>query len=128
MAAIDKPKAPVNDSILFAVARLIDDAQSERRDPSHSDIDFQINQAKLTAGDPKAQGLTVGKAKRIRATLSWALEHAPNDAEVFVASFISMVRSCGGFRRTSPNFVGDDAIADLTAAFRAEGFILSEEG
>jgi hypothetical protein len=62
MATIDKPKAPVNDSILFALARLIDDAQSERRDPSHSDIDFQINQAKLTAGDPKAQGLTVGKA------------------------------------------------------------------
>ena len=128
MAETSKTKAPVNDSIIIALSRLVDDAQSERRDPSHSDIEFQINRAGLSAGDPKHQGLTVGKAKRIRATLSWAVEHATNNAEVFAAAFIAMIRACGGFRPGSPNFVGEDAIADAAEAFKEEGFILSAEG
>lgn len=128
MINADKARSPVSDAIIIAVARLVDDAQSERRDPSHSDIDFQINRAGLTQGDPKSQGLAVGKAKRVRTTLSWALEHAPTRAEIFVAAFISTIRGCGGFRRSSPNFVGDDAIADAIEAFKAEGYILSVEG
>lgn len=63
---------PLNDTIMVAVAQLVDDAQTEqRRDPSHSDLDFLIGRAELKAGDPKAQGYTVGKAKRVRAVLSW---------------------------------------------------------
>lgn len=123
-----RQRAPVNNAITIAVARLVDDAQSETREPSHSDIEFQINRAGLTMGDPKSHGQTVGKAKRVRGTLSWALEHAPNDAEVFVAALIALIRGKGGFRRDSPNFVGDDAITDATAAFRAEGYVLSAEG
>jgi Abortive infection C-terminus len=110
------------------VARLVDDAQSGTREPSHSDIEFQINRAGLTKGDPKSQGQTVGKAKRIRGTLSWALEHAPNNAEILVAALISLIRAKGGFRRDSPNFVGEEAVTDATAAFRAEGYALSTEG
>lgn len=63
--------APITDSVIIAFARLVDDAQSETREPSHSDLEFQINRARLTAGDPKAQGQLVGKAKRIRA--EWML-------------------------------------------------------
>lgn len=129
MAPVDKrPRAPLNDAIIVAVARLVDDAQSERREPSHSDIEFQINRAGLTRGDPKSQGQIVGKAKRVRATLSWALEHAPNEAEVFVAALIALIRGKGGFRRGSPNFVGDDVIVDATEALRSEGYVLSAEG
>jgi hypothetical protein len=72
------PPAPVTDTIIVAVAQLVDDAQSGRRDPSHSDIELEIKRARLTLGDPKHQGQTVGKAKRIRSTLSWALEHNPS--------------------------------------------------
>jgi hypothetical protein len=30
-----KPRAPVSDAIIIAVSELVDDAQSERREPSH---------------------------------------------------------------------------------------------
>lgn len=120
--------APLTDSVVFAMARLVDDAQSETREPSHSDLEFQINRAQLTAGDPKAQGQLVGKAKRVRGTLSWALENRPSAGESLVESLLAFLRACGGFRPTSPNYVGADAITDAVAAFRADGFTLTEDG
>lgn len=131
MTTVEKDKrqrAPVSDAIIIAVARLVDDAQSETRAPSHSDIEFQITRAGLTIGDPKSQGQIVGKAKRVRGVLSWALEHAPNNAEVFVAALIAVIRAQGGFRKNSPNFVGEDALTDAISSFRAEGYVLSGEG
>jgi hypothetical protein len=121
-------KAPVNDAIMVAVARLVDDAQSGTREPSHSDIEFQINRAGLGAGDPKSQGQTVGKAKRVRAALYWGLEHTPDQAELFVAALIALLRGKGGFRNGSPNYVGDEAITDARDAFLSEGYVLSTEG
>jgi hypothetical protein len=123
-----RPRAPVSDSIIIAVARLVDDAQTETREPSHSDIEFQITRAELIPGDPKMQGQSVGKAKRIRATLSWALDQVRDRAEIFVAALIALIRAKGGFRNASPNFVGEDAIIDAAEAFRSEGFLLSAEG
>ena len=49
-------KVPVNDTVAYALARLVADAQKERRDPSHSDIDFQINKAGLSSADPNKEG------------------------------------------------------------------------
>lgn len=121
-------RAPVNDTIIVAVSELVDDAQSERREPSHYDIEVEINRTGLSAGDPRTQGQTVGKAKRVRATLSWALEHAPNNAEIFVVRLVAVIRAKGGFRQGSPNFVGEDAILDAIEAFRSEGFELTREG
>jgi len=123
-----KARAPVNDAIIVAVARLVDDAQSERRDPSHSELEFRIKDAGLSRGDPASQGVVVGKAKRIRAVLSWAIENAPDNAEIFVAALIAHIRGCGGFRKGSANFVGEEAIEDADQAFRAEGFVLSSDG
>lgn len=121
------PRAPVTDAIIIAVSRLLDDAGATR-EPSHSDIDFQVARVGLEAADPKAQGQPVGKAKRVRAILSWALEHVPDRAEVFVPALIALLRGKGGFRKGSPNYTGDDAIADALEAFRTEGFVLSAEG
>jgi hypothetical protein len=121
-------RVPVNDVIIIAVARLIDDAQLATREPSHSEIEFQINRAGLSDADPKGQGLSVGKAKRVRAVLYWAIENAPERAEVFVAAMIALVRGKGGFRPESPNFVGVEAVTDLRGAFNSEGFVLSDSG
>ena len=125
---METKKAPVNDAIMVAVARLVDDALSGTREPSHSDIEFQINRAGLGVGDPRNQGQTVGKAKRVRAVLYWGIEHAPDKAEVFVASLVALIRGKGGFRSGSANFVGEEAILDAREAFRSEGYILSAEG
>lgn len=123
-----KQQPPLNDSIAFALARLIDDAQKDRRDPSHSDIEFCIAQRKLVQGDPKSQGQTVGKAKRVRAVLSWAIEHSFDEGRGFVEQLIAMVRSQGGFRSESANFVGDEAITNLREAMVSEGFVLTSDG
>jgi hypothetical protein len=121
-------KAPVSDAIIVAVARLVDDAQSGRREPSHSDIEFQINRAGLELADPTGQGQIVGKAKRVRAVLSWAIENAPDKAETFVAAFVALIRGKGGFRPGSSNYVGDEVVIDLREAFDSEGFVLSDSG
>lgn len=113
---------------MTALARLIDDAQGATREPSHSDLEFQFLRAGVSAGDPKTQGQTVGKAKRVRATLSWAVEHHYEAGEVLVAAIVAQVRGCGGFRPTSSNFVGIEAIRDLAEAFSSEGYELTESG
>lgn len=120
--------APLSDAIIIAVARLVDDAQTQTREPSHSDIEFQINRARLGGGDPKAQGQIVGKVKRIRATLNWSMENDPEAGGVLVSHLISAIRGLGGFRPNSPNFVGDDAIQNAIDAFKSEGFELSRDG
>ena len=120
--------APLSDSIIFAIAKLVDDAQTETREPSHSDLEFQINRLRLTAGDPKAQGQLVGKAKRVRGVLSWALESNPSGGEAFVDSLLSILRASGGFRPSSPNYVGAEAVTNAIAAFSGAGFTLTSDG
>ncbi len=119
---------PVNDTIVYALARLVDDAQKERRDPSHSDIEFQIDIVDLGQIDPNRAGPPVGKAKRIRSVLSWALSNDYSKAGRFSAGIISTVRASGGFREGSPNYVGKDSIEDLCSALKAEGVLLGVDG
>src|SRR2546426_6664710 len=104
------PIVPLNDAIIVAVAQLVDDAQTERRDPSHSDLEFHIKRDGLAKGDPSTEGLTVGKAKRVRSTLNWALEYNPEAGGRLVYSLVAVVRGHGGFRESSPNYVGKNAI------------------
>ena len=120
--------APLSDAVIIAVSRMVDDAQTETREPSHSDIEYQIQRAGLSKGDPRAQGQIVGKAKRVRTTLSWALENNPAAGEALVEGIISHLRGCGGFRPESPNFVGQHVVTDAIATFHAEGFVLTGGG
>lgn len=121
-------RAPLSDAIAFALARMVGDAQQERRDPSHSDIQFCVKRWKLTDGDPKSQGETVGKAKRVRSALTWANENSFENGCGFVGEFVAMIRSCGGFRPESPNYVGGEAIVSLHDAMASEGFVLASDG
>ena len=79
-------------------------------------------------GDPAAQGQSVGKAKRVRSTLSWALEHAPEAGSQFISTFIALIRGYGGFRESSSNYVGINAYRNAAAALSAEGYELSSAG
>jgi hypothetical protein len=127
----ERKRAPLCDTIIHAVARFVDDAQEkERRDPSHSSIESQIDRAGLKAGDPSRQrgAVPVGKRKRVTRTLSWALENARDEGEIFVAGFVALIKGGGGFRSTSPNFVGEDVLTDAISAFKHEGFTLSADG
>ncbi len=121
-------RPPLTDSIVIAIARLVDDAQTETREPSHSDIEFQIDRAGLASADPGRQGRPVGKSKRVRGTLSWALSNNPGAGEALVAGLIATVRGYGGFRAGSSNYCGSEAIENLRAGFAAEGWDLGSDG
>ncbi len=119
---------PISDLIIVAVSKLVDDAQVESREPTHSDLDVQIKKAALTKADPKFQGQSVGKAKRVRAILNWSLEKNPSAGGQLIGLLLSQVSAVGGFRDTSPNFVGKEQILNAISAFDSENFSLSETG
>lgn len=121
---------PINDAIIAAVAKLIDDSKSTGgyREPTHSEIEFYVGRAGLAHADPARQGITIGKAKRVRTILTHALSEDESAGSKLIEALIAKVRSCGGFRETSPNHVGKEAIENLAATFDVEGFALSADG
>jgi hypothetical protein len=123
-------RAPLSDSIIVAIARLVDDAKAGHyRAPSHHDLETQIRRAGLRDGDPNAPGQpALGKRKRVEGVLRWALENDAPGGERLVALLVSGIRGLGGFRPDSENFVGMEAIRNASAAFREEGYWLSDDG
>lgn len=119
---------PLSDAIVVALARLVDDSQGEKREPAHSDIEFQIDQAGIVAGDPGRSGKPVGKSKRVRGVLNWAITNDLKGGEKFVAGLISTVQGYGGFREQSSNYCGKEAITNLISAFSVQGWELSSDG
>lgn len=121
--------APISDAIIVSLSKLVDDAQAAtHREPSHSEIQMQIDRAGLSAADPNQQGQTVGKAKRIRAVLHWAIENDGPAGGRFIFGLLGHVRGCGGFRPDSPNYAGEHAIRDAVESFSSEGFVLGADG
>ncbi|MGB6484867.1 MAG: abortive infection family protein [Candidatus Acidiferrales bacterium] len=122
--------APLTDAVIAALARLVDDSQSPTgsRQPSHSEIEEQFRRADLMQADQNQFGRPIGKAKRIRRVLHWAIENEIEKGEKLVYLLVALVQGVGGFREGSSNFVGGDAIQDLREAFAIEGFSLTENG
>lgn len=118
---------PLNDTLVYAFAQAVDDS-AQTREPSHADLDFIFQRAGVADGDPKAKGQTVGKAKRVRAVLSWSVGSNLGAGRVCVAQLLAFFKASGGFRAESPNFIGASSIQALQSAFAAEGFSLSSEG
>jgi hypothetical protein len=124
-----KPLPPLTDGIAFALARAIDDAQLDvKRDPSHSDLDFLVGKCKLAHSDPKTSGSPVGKAKRVRTILTSAVENYPEEGARFVEQLVVVIRTAGGFRPDSPNYIGGGPFTNLKDAFKSEGFELASDG
>ena len=122
-------KIPLDDSIAYAIAKLVDDAQAERRDPSHSDIGFEIQKAGLEKFDPNKPGQSpVGKMKRVRTVLISCFEEHAEKAEKFAYGLLSSIRANGGFRKESPNYVGDDEIKNLASALKSKGILFGADG
>ena len=69
---------PLTDAIIIAVSKLVDDAQTGTRQPSHYDIETEIRKSGLINADPNTHGSVVGKTKRVRTVLNWAIENDYN--------------------------------------------------
>jgi hypothetical protein len=70
----------------------------------------------------------VGKEKRVRQVLSWAIENEPNNGAALVAQLLSLLKGCGAFRPTSENYIGNDSIETAQAVFLGEGYDLDADG
>lgn len=132
MADAPRVRVPLTDTVIVAVARLVDDSQAPTgpREPSHSAIEAQIDRAGLVEGDPNRNrpDRPVGKEKRVREVLSWAIEYAPDKGGHCVSLLLAQIRALGGFRGGSPNYVGAEPIENLAGVLRGEGFFLTGEG
>lgn len=122
------PMFTLNEAIIQAVSRLVDDA-GKPREPSHSDLEAAFRRANLIAADPHQDPtVRVGKQKRVRAVLNWAHENDPDRGSSAVAGLISMIRGRGGFRPDSPNYCGKEAISTCIASFAGEPVELTIDG
>ena len=121
---------PLSDAVITALAKLVDDGMADvKREPTHAHLSEAFSRTDVSKGDPNTSGgRPVGKAKRVRAVLSWAFENQPDDGQRLVYILTSTIRAVGGFRSTSPNFVGHEAIANARNVFRDDGYDLATDG
>lgn len=120
---------PLTDAVIVALARLVDDSQTEKREPTHYDLDLLFAQYQLTGGEQQGTGgRPVGKAKRIRGALNWAMVNNQRRGEAFVSALISNIQGKGGFRSQSSNYCGSEAIENLVATIANNGWDLSTDG
>jgi hypothetical protein len=111
------------------VSRLVDDWQ-DPREPSHSDIGSALTRAGLADGDPHndPRAPKVGKQKRVRQALAWAMDNDDDAGGRAVAALIDTIRGCGGFMARSQNYCGEDAISTCVAAFSDQSAELTSDG
>jgi hypothetical protein len=119
----------LSESMVHAVSRLVDDWQNPR-EPTHSDIGATLARAGLTEADPHADPAAqkMGKQKRIRQALQWALDSDDAAGSRGVEALINLVRGSGGFLPSSPNYCGEDAIRTCVSAFEGEPVELTVDG
>jgi hypothetical protein len=118
---------PVTEGIANAAARLVDDREATRL-PSHYDLARIIKECGLEQADPNQTGLPRGKTKRIRQVLLYAIEHDEPAGQQLLGKLVDEVRTDGGFREGSANYVGSEAITNLASELRELGFELTSSG
>jgi hypothetical protein len=114
-------------SFIESVAKLFDDSQATRL-PSHSDIKYQVSRNKLNTADPIGRQPPVGKMKRVREILSWAMDNDSVNGSNLILSLVQIVRGCGGFNSNSINYVGEDAIDNFKRELKIQGYLLHPDG
>ena len=119
----------LSETMAHAVSRLVDDWQSPR-EPTHSDLGAALVRAGLQPADPHTDPSApkMGKQKRVRAALQWALDNDEAAGVRGVTALIDLVRGSGGFLVMSPNYCGEDAVRTCIAAFESEPVELTVDG
>lgn len=114
----------LNDEIISIVSRFFDAGKG----PSHDELTRMFKRAGLESKDPLEPGVTIGKMKRCREVLSLALDEDPVAGQKLVTMIIGSIKASGGFRSSSENYAGEEAIAIARRAFQNAGFDLDPEG
>lgn len=120
-------RIPLNHTLAQPIANIVDDSQTDSRAPSHSQIEFIVTRLSLEQGDPKTKGAPVGKAKRVRAIISWGIDNNQDAAEKFAYELIVLVVNSGGFQ-TGSDYIGEKAILNLITALKTVNVDLTKDG
>ncbi len=118
-------KDMLSDEIAIALGPFFD-----RIGPSHDEIRGLVKRAGLEALDQERDpgGNPIGKMKRVRGVLRAAVVSHPDQGAQLVRALIDAIRAHNGFRPTSGNFPGVEAVHALREALRNEGMDLDEDG
>lgn len=97
---------------------------------SHYDLDQAFPQFGLVEADPKTTfpDQQHGKAKRVKAVLTYAAESAPEAGGRLVAFLIQRLRGHGAFREGSDCCMEAATVANAREALRSAGFALASDG
>jgi hypothetical protein len=116
----------LTDEVIGAIAHFFDGGAG----PSHDELDRMIRRAGLEAADPRSgpDGATIGKTKRVREVLSFALDRNRDAGEKLIRFLLGSMKAAGSFRPGAPSFAGEQSIKAAREAFRSAGFELDPEG
>ena len=116
----------LTDEIIGAIAHFFDAGTG----PTQDELDRMIRRAGLEAADPRGgpDGATVGKTKRVREVLSYALDRDREAGEKLVRFLVGAIKAAGSFRPGSPSYAGEQVIQAAREAFHAAGYELDPEG
>ncbi len=115
----------LNDEIVSVLARFFEGG----RGPSHDELTRAFRRFKLDSADPLSDGADpVGKMKRVRDVLSFAIDSQPANGEELAKTLLASAKARGAFRPASNEFLGEDLIRSAQSAFAAEGLTLDSDG
>jgi hypothetical protein len=114
----------LSDEIASTVARFFDGGHG----PSHDELTRAFARVHLSHADPRKADPFMGKMKRVRAVLAYAIDHEVDAGDQLVKILIGILRAAGAFRTGSDEYAGDDLIGAAREAFRHEGVELDLDG
>jgi hypothetical protein len=116
----------LTDEIIGAIAHFFDGGAG----PSHDELDRMFRRAGLEAADPRrgSDGDTVGKMKRVREVLSYALDRDRSAGDRLTRALIGAIKAAGSFRPDAPTYAGEQVIQRARDAFHTAGYDLDPEG
>lgn len=118
----------INDEIAAVVSNFMD----PNRPPTHDDLDRAFRRFGLASADPAPRGQSstgpLGKKKRVKEVLGFAIDSNPASGEELVKLLISATKAHGGFRPEAEGYVGASVVRAAQAAFAAVGFVFTADG
>ncbi len=116
----------LTDEIIGAIAHFFDAGAG----PSHDELGRMFRRAGLEAADPRLgpDGDTVGKTKRVREVLSYALDRDRAAGDRLTRALMGAIKAAGSFRPGAPIYAGEQVIQAARDAFHGAGYELDPEG
>lgn len=98
---------------------------------SHDDLDTAFSRFQLENGDlgrVDANGKNIGKHRRVKAVLTYAVDNDPEAGGKLVEFLMARLRGGGSFREGSSALLSPDVTANARAVLASEGLTLTDDG